>query len=449
VSRLLYKNVNATPTTIVGGEGIYLRTADGRMLIDSASGVVVSSLGHRHPRVVEAIKAQADVLCYAHAGTFTTDVAEELGEFLVERSPGQDCVYFLSGGSEIMELALKTAYQYHVERGHPERSRFISRRQNYHGSTLGTLAVTGNPQRRSVFEPILSASTFVSPCYAYRGMEQGEDERAYGERLARELDETILAMGPETVAGFVAETVVGSTSGAVPPVDGYLRAIREVCDRHGVLLILDEVMAGMGRTGHLFACMEDGVEPDIVAVGKGVAAGYVPISAMLVRRHVRDAIASGSGVLRNGQTFVNHPLACATALAVQRTIEDDRLLDNVRARGEQLRARLREELADHPYVGDVRGRGLFVGVELVADRATKEPLPPAADVPSSIRALALEQGLITYPMSGTIDGVNGCHVLFGPPFICTEDEIERIVTTFSTAMGALLSNHQRDLALVR
>ncbi|MFL6139748.1 MAG: aspartate aminotransferase family protein [Frankiaceae bacterium] len=449
MSRLLHKSVNGTPVKVVGGHGIYLCTADGRELVDTASGVAVSCLGHGHPNVVAAIKAQADVLSYAHAGSFTTDVAEELGDFLVSRSPGQDCAYFLSGGSETMELCLKTAYQYHVERGHPERIRFVSRRQNYHGSTLGTLAVTGNPQRRSVFDPILAPSSFVSPCYAYRGMLPGEDERAYGERLAHELEDAIVRLGPETVAGFVAETVVGSTSGAVPPVEGYLRAVREVCDRYGALLILDEVMAGMGRTGHLFACAEDGVEPDIIAIGKGLAAGYQPLSAMLVSRRVRDAIASGSGVLRNGQTFVNHPLACAAGLAVQRTIEEDHLLDNVLARGEQLRTRLRAELAEHPYVGDIRGRGLFVGVELVADRVTKEPLPVEPDPAAAIRELALAQGLVTYPMTGTIDGAQGAHVLLAPPYICTEDDIERIVEGLAAAMRGLLPTARRDLATAR
>lgn len=444
-TRLLHKNLNATPSAAVGGQGIHLFDEQGRRYIDSAGGVAVSCLGHGHRRVIDAIKDQAEQLAYAHAGAWTTSTAEELARFLVDRSPGQERVYFLSGGSEIMEMALKTAYQYHVESGRPERRWFISRRQSYHGSTLATLAISGNRQRRTIFEPLLGPAAFVSPCYAYRGMRPDEDERAYGRRLAAELEDKILELGPANVAAFVAETVVGSTSGAVPAVAGYLQEVRAVCDRHGVLLILDEVMAGMGRTGHLYACAEDGVEPDILAVGKGLAAGYQPLSAMLVTARVREAIGGGSGVVRNGQTFVNHALACAAALAVQRTIEDEDLLANVMARGRQLRARLSEVFAEHPNVGDVRGRGLFVGLELVADRSTKEPLPPEDGTAMRLKASALDEGLLTYPMSGTVDGRLGDHVLFAPPFICTEDDIEEIVTRFAAAMAGVFPAVRSEL----
>jgi adenosylmethionine-8-amino-7-oxononanoate aminotransferase len=436
VTSVLHKNLRAVPPRVVGGAGVHLLGADGRHYLDSASGVAVSSLGHGHRRVIDAIKDQVERLAYAHSGAFRTDPAEELADLLVARSPGQHRVYFLSGGSEIMDLSLRTAYQFHVERGEPGRTLFVSRRQSYHGSTLGTLAVSGNAQRRTIFEPLLGDCTFVSPCYAYRGMLPGEDEPGYAARLAAELEATFLRLGPERVAAFVAETVVGSTSGAVPPVPGYFRAIREVCDRYGVLLVLDEVMAGMGRTGHLFACAEDGVEPDILAVGKGLAAGYQPLSAMLVTARVHAALEAGSGVVRNGQTFVNHAIACAAALAVQRTISDDGLLANVLARGEQLRSGLRARFAEHPHVGDVRGRGLFVGLELVADRATKQPLPPEADTAASLKAAALREGLLSYPTAGTIDGRYGDHVLFAPPFICTAEDVDRIVDLFAAAMAA-------------
>jgi hypothetical protein len=449
MTHLLHKNLATPPPRVVGGQGIHLIDAEGRRYIDSASGVAVSCLGHGHRRVIDAIKSQAEALAYAHAGAWTTAPGEELAEFLVSRSPGMERVYFLSGGSEIMELCLKTAYQYFVETGQPERRLFIARRQNYHGSTLGTLAVTGNPQRRSVFGPLLGPATFVSPCYAYRDLRAGEDEQAYGARLAHELEETIVELGPGNVAGFLAETVVGSTSGAVPPVEGYFQRVREVCDRHGVLLILDEVMAGMGRTGRLYACEDDGVEPDIIAIGKGLSAGYQPLSAMLVSGRIHDGIESGSGVLRNGQTFVNHALACAAALAVQTTIEEEHLLANVLERGEQLRSRLRETFAEHPHVGDVRGRGLFVGLELVADRETKQPLPPDAGTATAIRALAIDEGLLTYPMSGTIDGVHGDHVLFAPPFICTADDIEEIVVRFERALRGVFSEERSHLLAAR
>jgi adenosylmethionine-8-amino-7-oxononanoate aminotransferase len=439
MTSILYKNVCTTPPTAVAGDGIYLIDASGRRYVDACCGVAVSSLGHNHRRVIDAIKRQAEHLSYAHAGTFTTASAEELAELLVDRSAGLSHAYFLSGGSELVELCLKTAYQYHVEVGHPERTLFISRRQSYHGSTLGTLTISGNLQRRSIFEPILGAPLLVSPCYAYRDKLDDESDDAYARRLAAELESKILECGPDRVAAFVAETVVGSTSGAVPPVAGYFRRIRAVCDRYGVLLILDEVMAGMGRTGHHFAYLEDGVLPDIVAVGKGLAAGYQPLSAMLVSGSIHNAVATGSGVLRNGQTFVNHALACATALEVQKIIAADGLLDNVRVRGSQLVALLRQTLGGHPHVGDVRGRGLFIGVELVADRSTKEPFPPEAVLAARIRAAAGEEGLLVYPMGGTIDGRRGDHVLFAPPFICTDSDIDWIVDRFAAALDAVFS----------
>ena len=447
-SRVLYRSLAAAPRTAVGGDGVYLFDQEGRRYLDACCGVVVSSLGHNHRRVIEAIKRQAEALAYVHAGAFTNAPAEELAQFLTERSPGLTHAYFLSGGSEIVELCLKTAYQYHVEQGRPERRHFIARRQNYHGSTIGTLTVSGNVQRRSIFEPILGPAYFVSPCYAYRDQRPGESEREYGRRLARELEARILEIGPDRVAAFIAETVVGSTAGALPPVDGYFKEIRAVCDRYGVLLILDEVMAGMGRTGYHYACLEDGVTPDILAVGKGLAAGYQPLSAMLVGPQVHAAISGGSGILRNGQTFVNHPLACATALEVQRTIVEENLLENVRRRGRQLRARLEEVFAGHPHVGDVRGRGLFNAVEFVLDRATKEPLDPDSGFAARIRAAAIEQGLMVYPMSGTIDGRRGDHVMIAPPFICTEEEIELIVSRFAAAVGAVFPQVKREGGLL-
>ena len=439
-SHVFYRSAEANPSFAVGGAGMYLFDRDGRRYLDSCSGVAVSSLGHNHPRVIAAIKRQADQLSYVHSGVLTTAPAEELAAMLAARAPAMSKVYFLSGGSEIVELCLKTAYQYQVEIGQPDRNLFVSRRQSYHGSTLGALSISGNLQRRGSFDPILGRCTLVSPCYAYRGKLPGEPDRDYAIRLGRELEDRILELGPHRVAAFVAETVVGSTSGAVPPVDGYFREIRAVCDRYGVLLVLDEVMAGSGRTGHHFAYAEDDVAPDIVAIGKGLAAGYLPISAMLANERVHAAIANGSGSLNNGQTFVNHPLACAAALAVQQTIVDEGLLDNVLARGEQLRKCLHDAFDEHPYVGDIRGRGLFVGVELVADRSTKEPFAPENQIAPKLRAAALREGMMTYPMSGTIDGRRGEHVLIAPPFICTEDDIGQLVTRLSTAFAAVFSS---------
>ncbi|AIO37512.1 aminotransferase class-III family protein [Burkholderia cenocepacia] len=436
MSAVIYKNLNAAPIVATGGAGVWIEDATGKRYLDTCGGVAVSSLGHAHPRIVAAMEREARNIAWAHAGSFTTPAAEELAERLVAASNGLAKAQFLSGGSEVMELAMKIAYQYQCERGKASKQTFIARRQGYHGSTLGTLAVSGNPQRRSVFEPLLPPAEFVSPCYAYRDQRAGETDDAYATRLAQELDDRIRALGADNVCAFVAETVVGSTNGAVPAVPGYLKKIREVCDRHDVLLLLDEVMAGMGRTGPLFAYLDDGIVPDLVAVGKGLAAGYQPIAAVLTSAAVHDAIAHGSGVLGNGQTHVNHPFACAIALEVQRTIEDERLLDAVRVRGEQLRARLRERLADVDTVGDVRGRGLFVGVEFVDDRVTKAPFSGGGAFAARLKREALERGLLIYPGSGTADGVRGNHVLFAPPFIATERDIDEMVERFAAVVQA-------------
>jgi adenosylmethionine-8-amino-7-oxononanoate aminotransferase len=437
VSALLSKNLRVDPIRVVAGTGARLYDDRGNEYLDSCGGVAVSTLGHDCPGIAEAMAEQVGRIAWAHAGTFTTDVADELAEHLVSRSGGLAYAQFLSGGSETMELAIKTAYQYHWERGDVGRQIFVARRQNYHGSTFGALAISGNDQRRSIFEPLLPYGTFVAPCYAYRDRRPAETDDAYVRRLASELDELIVELGPETVAAFVAETVVGSTSGAVPPVDGYFRAMREVCDRHGVLLVLDEIMAGLGRTGRYFAYHDDGVVPDIVVVGKGLAAGYQPIAAMLVQAHVRDTLANGSGVIRNGQTHVNHPVAAAAALVVQRTIAERDLLAQVVVRGRQLRTRLEALMATTPYVGDIRGRGLFLGVELVADQTSKAPLPEEFDFVDRMKTAGLAHGLLTYPGAGTIDGAQGHHVLFAPPFTSTEDEIDEMVDRFRIALAAV------------
>ncbi|WP_029029865.1 aspartate aminotransferase family protein [Salinarimonas rosea] len=435
MSATIYKTLASTPIEVVGGEGAWLHGAGGERILDTCGGVCVSSLGHRHPGMIEAMRAAAGDVAWAHAGSFTCAAAEELADFLVARSGGLAKVQFLSGGSEAMELALKVAYQYHCERGEPERSVFVARRQGYHGSTLGTLAISGNRDRRSVFEPLLMRTEFVSPCYAYRGKAPGESDAAYAARLADELDEAMRAIGPGRVAGFLAEPVVGSTNGAVPAVPGYFEAVRRVCDRHGALLILDDVMSGMGRSGPLYSHLEDGIVPDIVAVGKGLAAGYQPISGYLLAGHVFDAIRDGSGVLRNGQTHVNHPFACAVALAAQRIVEEEDLLATAAAHGRRMRALLADAFADHPFVGDVRGRGLFLGIELVADRETREPLDGGGALVAELKRRALARELLIYPGAGTADGVRGNHVLFAPPFVSSPDEIAEMVSRFAETLA--------------
>ena len=437
MSKVIYKNLNSSPILAVGGSGVWLEDATGKRYLDTCGGVAVSSLGHGHPRIAAALEREAKKLAWAHAGSFTTAAAEELAERLVAASGGLARAQFLSGGSEVMELAMKIAYQYQCERGLPDKSVFISRQQSYHGSTLGTLSISGNPQRQSVFGRLFAPAEFVSPCYAYRDQQPDESQEQYATRLADELDARIRSLGSENVAAFFAETVVGSTNGAVPAVPGYFRKIKAVCERHDVLLILDEVMAGMGRTGQLFAYADDGIVPDMVAVGKGLAAGYMPISALLISDRIHSVMARGSGVLGNGQTHVNHPLACAIALEVQQVIVEEDLLNQVRQRGEQLRAWLRESLADLDIVGDVRGRGLFVGVEFVESRATKAPFRGGGAYAAALKQEALQRGLLIYPGSGTVQGTQGNHVLFAPPFITSEGELGQMVERFSAVVRAV------------
>ncbi|WP_454712554.1 aspartate aminotransferase family protein [Cupriavidus nantongensis] len=439
MTHVFHRNPRQKLPVAVAGQGIELIDSEGRRYLDASGGAAVSCLGHGHPRVIEAIKAQLDTIAYAHTSFFTTEVSETLANTLAQAAPGDlDHVYFVSGGSEAVEAALKLARQYFVEVGQPARRHFIARRQSYHGNTLGALAIGGNAWRREPFLPLLVPAHHVSPCYAYRDRHAGESDAQYAQRLADELEAKILDLGPETVAAFVAETVVGATAGAVPPVGDYLKRIRAVCDKYGVLLILDEVMSGMGRTGYLFACEEDGVVPDIVTIAKGLGAGYQPIGAMLSTRRIYDAIVGGSGFFQHGHTYIGHATACAAALAVQRTIVEEGLLANVLARGEQLRGRLREALGEHPNLGDVRGRGLFVGVEFVADRDSKATLDPALKTHARLKSAAMQNGLLVYPMGGTVDGVHGDHVLFAPPFICTAGDIDRIVERFAAAVQTVL-----------
>ena len=424
----------------LSGRGVMLRDADGREYIDASGGAAVSCLGHGHPDVVAAMHAQIDRLAYAHTSFFTTEVAEALADTLVENAPpGIGQVYFVSGGSEAVEAALKMARQYFVEIGQPERRHFIARRQSYHGNTLGALAVGGNAWRRAQFAPLLIDVAHVSPCYEYRDRSVDETPEAYGRRLVAELETEIERLGPGNVIAFVAETVAGATSGALTPVPGYFRGVRELCDRHGILLILDEVMCGMGRTGTLHACTQEGIAPDLMTIAKGLGGGYQPIGAVLAQRRVVDAFARGSGFFQHGHTYLGHAVACAAALAVQRAIRRDRLLEACVSRGEELRARLAQRFGAHPHVGDIRGRGLFMAIELVADRATKAPFEPGLKLHARIKQEAMARGLMVYPMGGTIDGQRGDHVLLAPPFIVEPAHLEQIVERLGEALDASIA----------
>ena len=389
--------------------------------------------------MIAAIKQQLDKIAYAHTGFFTNEPLEELADVLIETAPaGLDRVYFVSGGSEAVEAGLKLARQYAVERGQPQRRHVIARRQSYHGNTLGALAAGGNEWRRQQFRPLLIETHHIAPCYAYRDQRPDESLEAYGLRVANELEAKIEELGGESVLAFVAEPVVGATAGAVPPVPGYFRRIREICDRHGVLLMLDEVMCGMGRTGTLYACEQDGIAPDLLTVAKGLGGGYQPIGALLVSGEVFATIRDGSGFFQHGHTYMGHPTACAAALAVQQVIRDDQLLDNVQNMGERLDAALHARLGDHPHVGDIRGRGLFRGIEIVANRDTREPFSPAQKIHAKIKQEAMARGLMCYPMGGTIDGARGDHVLLAPPFIIDATQIDQVVELLAQTFDVVL-----------
>jgi adenosylmethionine-8-amino-7-oxononanoate aminotransferase len=437
MTRILHRQTGHSYPIAAEARGVIIRDSAGREYVDASSGAAVSCLGHLHPDVLAAMREQLDRLAYAHTSFFTTEAAEELADELVAGAPeGIGHVFFVSGGSEAIEAALKLARQYFVELGESKRRYVIARRQSYHGITLGALAVGGRERQRKSFAPLLFETHHVSPVFEYRERRADETSQAYGERLAEELDDKIEELGGENVMAFVAETVVGATLGAVPAVPGYFQRIREVCDRHGVLLILDEVMCGMGRTGTLHACEQEGITPDLIAIAKGLGGGYAPIGALLMQERIFDAVADGSGAFQHSHTYMGHPLACAAALAVQRVIHRDGLLANVRTQGGQLARRLKERFGNHPFVGDVRGRGLFQAVELVADRDSKAPFEPKHKLHARVKAEAMARGLMVYPMGGTVDGVRGDHVLLAPPFIVDAPIVDTIVERLGDAIDA-------------
>lgn len=439
MSHVFPRHTKSELPTIASGDGCYLIDKTGKQYFDGSGGAAVSCLGHGDKAVSEAIKRQLDEVAYAHTSFFTSEPAEQLADFLVRHAPGNlDRVYFVSGGSEAVEASLKLARQYFLEIGQSSRHRVIARRQSYHGNTLGALATGGNLWRREPFSPLMIATTHISPCYEYRGRAENETASDYGVRVANELETEILRLGPESVMAFVAEPVVGATLGAVPAVDGYFKRIRKICDEYGILLILDEVMCGMGRTGSLFACEQDGVAPDILTIAKGLGAGYQPIGAMLCSAEIYAAIEGGSGFFQHGHTYIGHPTACAAGLAVVNAIVDRDLLDEVNERGDQLKGALRSQFGQHPHIGDIRGRGLFLGLELVENRDSQQAFAAERQINKHIRKAAFEAGLICYPMGGTIDGKNGDHILLAPPFIMSESQIDEVVGKLDSAISAVL-----------
>ena len=440
MSHIFPRHTKNMPPLALSGEGCYLLDASGKRYFDGSGGAAVSCLGHGDPEVIEAIKTQVEKLAFAHTGFFTSEPAEKLADLLIANAPGElDRVLFVSGGSEANEAAIKLARQYFVEKGETNRRFLIARRQSYHGNTLGALAVGGNQWRRKQFSPLLVDVSHISPCFEYADRNPDESTFDYGQRVAQELEDEILRLGTDSVIAFLAEPVVGATAGAVPAVEGYFTRIREICDRYGVLLILDEVMCGMGRTGHLFACEADNVTPDIACIAKGLGAGYQPIGAMLCSSEIYRTIEEGSGFFQHGHTYLGHPVATAAGCAVLEAILSRDLVSRVRTMGERFDKALKDQFSEHAHVGDIRGRGLFRGIELVADKVSKSPFAPEKRLAAGIKKAAFEQGLICYPMSGTRDGVNGDHILLAPPFIIEDDQIDEVVTKLDTAISSCLS----------
>lgn len=439
MSHIFPRHTKSHPPVATHGQGVYLYDAAGNQYFDGSGGAAVSCLGHGDVDVINAIKKQADSLAYAHTSFFTSEPAETLADKLIAGTGHKmDKAYMVSGGSEAVEAALKLARQYCIEIGQAQRHRFVARRQSYHGNTLGALAAGGNAWRKQPFAPLMIETSHIAPCYEYRGLETGETQFEYGQRVANELEEELLRLGPETVAAFIAEPVVGATLGAVPPVPGYFKRIREICDQYGVLLILDEVMCGMGRTGALFAYEQEDIVPDIITIAKGLGAGYQPIGAMLCSADIYEAIANGTGFFQHGHTYIGHPIACAAANVVLDKLTKGGLSARSAKMGKLLQDRLHAVFGQHPNIGDIRGRGLFIGLEIVANRESKIPFDPNLAINKTLKKVAFANGLACYPMGGTIDGKQGDHILLAPPFILEEEHIDEIIDKLHRTFEAVL-----------
>ena len=445
MNHIFQRHCHANLPVAARGEGVYIFDQMGKSYLDASGGAAVSCLGHSHPAVKAALHEQIDQLAYAHTGFFTTEAAQNLADKLVASAPGKlEHVYFVSGGSEAVESALKLARQYFVEKGETQRSRFISRKQSYHGNTLGALSVGGNALRREPFSPLLMPVEHISACFAYHGQQASETAFEYGQRMANELEERLLEVGPETVIAFIAEPVVGATAGAVVAEEGYFKRIREICDKYGVLLILDEVMCGMGRTGTLFAHEQEGIEADMVTIAKGLGAGYQPIGAMMASAEIHNTISNGSGFFQHGHTYMGHATAVAGSLAVLNAIDQDALLPRVRVAGDLLQAKLEKRFENHAFIGDIRGRGLFRAIEIMADKEKKIPFAASTKLHTKIKAQAMELGLMCYPMPGTVDGQEGHHVLLAPPFIISDDQLDELTDKLYLSIDAITHKHYKE-----
>lgn len=424
---IFYRNPSKFYPTVDRGEGVYIYDRSGKRYIDGSGGAVVVSIGHNVPEIHDAIVKQASKIAFTHGTHFTSDAAVALAERIIALSPAPlSRVYFLSGGSEAVETAIKMARQYQVDRGSPSKYKVISRWTSYHGNTLGALALGGHTGRRRYYQPLIQHTPHIVPCYCYR-CPFGLRAETCGCECADDLEKTILYEGPDAVSAFIVEPVVGATAGALVPKDGYFQRVREICDRYDVLLIADEVMTGVGRTGRSFALDHWNVVPDMIACAKGLASGYAPIFCVITNDHIHDVIKNGNGSFVHGHTYSQNPLSCATALAVLEYIETHDLIARCARMGDYLLQKL-QTLYRHAIVGDIRGLGLFAGVEFVKDAESKQPFDGKLRVNSRIGNRAFEKGLITYPGEGGVDGIRGDHSLLAPPFTITEDQIDDMVS---------------------
>jgi len=423
----------------VRGEGMYLFDDQGRQYLDMSGGAAVSCLGHGHAEVIRAVQQQAERLSFAHTAFFTNEPQEELAVRLAARFARPDArVWFTSGGSESNETALKIAWHYWRAQGKPDKTIIISRQFSYHGGTLGATSISGTLSRRAPYERVLHDWPRIAACYPWRHQRNDETDRQYGQRVATELDAAIRLAGPENVAAFIAEPVVGASLGAVAAVPGYFEEIRRICNRHEVLLIADEVMCGSGRTGTFYACDQDAVVPDLITLAKGLGGGYQPIGAIVIQKAICDSIANGLDGFPHGHTYIGHPVACAAGVAIQECL-DNGLLATVSGKGEQLMKLLRDRFGEHHAVGDIRGRGLFVGIEFVADRQSKTAFPAEDNVPYRLKDAAMEHGLICYPAGGSVDGKSGAHMLLAPPFIAEEKHFEELAEKLSAVFSSVFA----------
>ena len=423
---IFYRNPTKYYPTAQMGEGIYIYDTEGKQYIDGSGGAVVISIGHGVKEIQEAMLKQASMISFTHGSQFTTEAAIKLAEKIINISPaGLSRVYFLSGGSEAVETAMKMARQYQVDRGVSSKYKVISRWTSYHGNTLGALALSGHTGRRKYYLPLIQHTPHIVPAYCYR-CPFGLDKQTCNLECAEDLEKVILYEGPDSVSAFMAEPVVGATAGALVPKDGYFQRIREICDKYDVLLIVDEVMTGIGRTGTYFGVDHWNVVPDMIVVGKGLASGYTPIYCVVTKEKIHQGIKEGNGAFVHGHTYSQNPFSCAVALAVLDYIDEHDLVARSAKMGVHLLEKL-EGLYRHSIVGDIRGLGLFAGVELVKNKKTKEPFDPKLKLNVLIGNRAFEKGLICYPGAGGADGVHGDHILLAPHFIITKEQIDELV----------------------